>query len=145
MVTLVSIKLRGESNIIDDNPTMKQADEMSLKFARDSNIISTFFYFLFNVLISALFCSRFLVYSKCIALLVVGVSLLSSLTMFRYKITILMVLLVIYANFISTQYLFYTDSRGKDTPWHGWALGKHQDLLPPVIWTHWLGDSKAES
>ena len=56
-----------------------------------------------------------------------------------------MVLLVIYANFISTQYLFYTDSRGKDTPWHGWAMGKHQDLLPPVIWTHLLEDQKAES
>ena len=44
MVTLVSIKLRGESNIIDDNPTMKQADEMSLQFIRDPNIISTFFF-----------------------------------------------------------------------------------------------------
>ena len=43
MVTLVSIKLTGESNIIDDNPTMKQADEMSLQFIRDPNIISTFF------------------------------------------------------------------------------------------------------
>ena len=55
MVTLVSIKLTGESNIIDDNPTMKQADEMSLQFIRDPNIISTFFSLNFsNVLISGL-------------------------------------------------------------------------------------------
>ena len=45
MVTLVSIKLTGESNIIDDNPTMKQADEMSRQFIRDPNNL-TFFYFL---------------------------------------------------------------------------------------------------
>ena len=120
MVTLVSIKLRGESNIIDDNPTMKQAEEISQQFIWDPNNFNVFIYFL-NVLISPLLRSRFLVYSQCIALVVVRVSLLSSLPMFRYKITILMVLLVIYANFISTQYLFYTDSRGKDTPWQGWT------------------------
>ena len=42
MVTLVSIKLRGESNIIDDNPTMKQADEMSQQFIRDPNNFNVF-------------------------------------------------------------------------------------------------------
>ena len=63
MVTLVSIKLRGESNIIDDNPTMKQADEMSRQFIRDPNYFNVFFYFL-SVLISAPFCSRFLVYQS---------------------------------------------------------------------------------
>ena len=43
MVTLVSIKLRGESNIIDDNPTMKQAEEISQQFIQ-IQIISTFLY-----------------------------------------------------------------------------------------------------
>ena len=42
MVTLVSIKLTGESNIIDDNPTMKQADEMSLVFTRNPNNFNVF-------------------------------------------------------------------------------------------------------
>ena len=49
MVTLVSIKLRGESNIIDDNPTMKQADEMSLKSIQEQNNFNVFS--IFNVLI----------------------------------------------------------------------------------------------
>ena len=48
MVTLVSIKLTGESNIIDDNPTMKQADEMSLQFIREQNNFNVFS--IFNVL-----------------------------------------------------------------------------------------------
>ena len=130
MVTLVSIKLRGESNIIDDNPTMKQADEMSRQFIRDPNYFNVF-YFL-SVLISAPFCSRFLLYSKCIALVVVRVSLFSSLTMFRYKITILMVLLVIYANFISTQYLFYTARIRPGMA--GQTSAQRWDFLPAVQW-----------
>ena len=43
MVTLLSIKLTGESNIIDDNPTMKQADEMSRVFLLDPNSFNVFF------------------------------------------------------------------------------------------------------
>ena len=45
MVTLVSIKLRGEANIIDDNPTMKQADEMSQEFIRDPYNFNVFYIF----------------------------------------------------------------------------------------------------
>ena len=45
MVTLVSIKLRGESDIIDDNPTMKQADEMSQEFIRDPYNFNVFYIF----------------------------------------------------------------------------------------------------
>ena len=42
MVTLVSIKLTGESNIIDDNSAMKQADEMSQECSRDTTNFNVF-------------------------------------------------------------------------------------------------------